>query len=99
MAENMEAPVKITDAEGQRLTLLTTDSLLVGRAVSRRGKRVGFPGLLPGTEIPTGEVFADSSTATAVPDVWIAVGDEGGSGGVTVRDGTGQPAINLNGAS
>jgi hypothetical protein len=53
----------------------------------------------PGAVVEPGGVFVDPSKATAVPDVFLDVGDRGGSGGITVRDEEDQPIINLNGAN
>jgi hypothetical protein len=101
MAETFQAPVTVRDAGGDRQSVLQGGRFVVGQTVKRRRRRLGFPGIVlgPGAVFEEGGVFVDPSRATAIPDVFLDVGDQGGSGGLTVRDEEDQPIINLNGAN
>jgi len=101
MAEKLEGPVSVVKDGVDLNTIITANSLMVGRNVVRRGGvRPGLPALnVPAavlSDAQAGNVVAGDNVP-AVPDVSIDVGDRGTSGGVTIRDEGDRPVISLNG--
>jgi hypothetical protein len=91
MAERVEGPLTVAETGGKQQTVVSANSLLVGRAAPAAGGGGG-------THDENGDVVVGGGQPPAkVADVLVDVGDKGASGGITVRDQDDGAIITLNG--
>lgn len=101
MPQDIEEPLRVTDANDDRATVVRANSIHVGRNVASAGPGTGPFGFGGPATLASeiSDVAIDSDNAPALPAVTVNVGDDQAAGGVTIRDSADRPTIVLNGVT